>query len=134
MNSALENILATLQNTNVIRAYGEAKSVNPIYEDANADLPKILHHPLKEDAGPNRLGTEAVSQVTTIYFVLISVCPLGGLEAVREALLAALVGKVFGGSNGVSEVIHVEGEVLEVTATAIWWRDIFSYRLERRVL
>ncbi len=134
MSEDLKNALQALQVAGVIKSYGNARSVNALIEDATAELPKILYHPLKEEAGGNRLATQAVSQVTTIFFVLISVCPLGGLDAVREALLAGLVGKVFGGSNGVSEVIHVEGEVLEVNATAIWWRDIFSYRLERRVL
>ena len=134
MNADLQVVLEALRQAGTIKGYGDALSLNANIEDATLELPKILYHPLKEEAGGNRLGSEAVSQVTTIFFVLLSVCPMGGLDAVRNALLASLVGKVFGGSNGVSEVIHVEGEVLEVTATAMWWRDVFSYRLERRVL
>lgn len=134
MNVELKAVLQTLRNTGVIKGYDDARSISPNIEDASLELPRILYHPLKEEAGSNRLATESVSQVTTIYFVLISICTTENLEATRNALLAGLVGKVFGGANGVSEVNHVEGEVLEVTATAVWWRDVFSYRLERRVL
>lgn len=134
MISELKVLLTKMRADGLIKAFGEARSMNPLIEDASAELPRLLFHHLKEEAGGNRLATQAVSQVTTIYFVVLSVCKSEELAATREALLARVVGQVFGGENGVSEVIHVEGEVLEVSAAAVWWRDIFSYRLERRVL
>lgn len=134
MIDPLKLIFAALQAAGAIKSYDDARSVTANVEDASLELPRLLYHPLKEEAGGNRLATTAVSQVTTIYFVVISLCPAEQLESVRNALLAALVGQVFGGASGVSEVIHVEGEVLEVSATAVWWRDVFSFRLERRVI
>lgn len=134
MNNEVSVILTKLRTEGSIKSFDDARSITANIEDASMELPRVLYHPLKEEANPNRLATEAVSQVTTVYFVLVSVCPSELLEATRNAILANLVGKIFGGAVGVSEVNHVEGEVLEVSATAVWWRDVFSYRLERRVL
>lgn len=101
-------------------------------EQQSLQLPVWYVHPLQERAGGNQISTLATRQSVEVQFVVITVCTFADLPTWRDELFGALHGKVLDTSRHLSETEFLQGDVVDVTATAIWWRDVFSYRIERR--
>lgn len=99
--------------------------------DGLSGLPHWYVMPLHERAEGNENAAGATRQTVTVSFVVITVSKVAELEQWRDELFDALHGKVFDQSRRISECVYVQGEVVDVTATAIWWRDVFSYRIRR---
>lgn len=94
-------------------------------------LPAAFVHPVKDVArGGNRFGTYAHAQTVDEQFAVVTVCAIDELETwrghVRDKLIAGpLPGRVF-------ETDFIEGEILDLNRTAIWWRDVYGTAVERR--
>lgn len=106
-----------------------ARSIEPDPDDLDAALPLLRVHPWREQVQPNRYDN-CVAQRGDEQFAVITVCPLLSLPALRQLLDDSLLGKVLPGYK--HDVIAIGGEVLNVAATAIWWRDIYQTSRERR--
>lgn len=106
-----------------------AKSIEPDAADLDADLPLLRVHPWKEQVLPNRYDNH-VAQRGDEQFAVVTVCPIEELEALRTLLDSALLGKNL--PTYVHDITAVSGEVLQISATVIWWRDIYQTSRERR--
>lgn len=106
-----------------------AKSIEPDPADLDADLPLLRVHPWREQVLPNRYDN-FMAQRGDEQFAVVTVCLIDQLEALRNLLDSALLGKVL--PTYKHDIVAVSGEVLNVTATVIWWRDIYQTSRERR--
>lgn len=106
-----------------------ARSMEPDPSDLDADLPMLRVHPWREAVQANRYDN-FLQQRADEQFAVVTVCPIEDLEALRNLLDSALLGKVL--PTYTHDIVAVSGEVLNVTATVIWWRDIYQTSRERR--
>ncbi len=100
-------------------------------------VPAAFVHPLKDDAlGENRVSSCAHSQVRMERFGVVIVCAIDDLEDWRVEVDKALLtpnpatGEWLPGRKHATN--WVEGEIVDLTATQIWWRDTYSTKTERR--
>lgn len=130
---AMAEIIAALKTVPGLEVIAPAVSL-----EALPDLPKYpaaLIYPTKEVAEPNQLTTQfAARQTTMVLFTVVIACPMDKHEKLREDILVALVGKDTDSERNVDITVHVEGEVMELTPTLIWWRDVFGYKIHRRYI
>lgn len=102
-------------------------------DDAAAETPAAYVHPWTEEGAENALGNETPRQlVTDMFAVQVVAAPADvsagtdQLEDVRDQIKVALVGW----QGEYQDVIEfVRGDVLDVNAAKVWWRDI--YRVSR---
>lgn len=124
-------IIALLDAVGGIDAKSAISIQSVLSEDKNLALPVWYVHPLHEKAEGNATAAGATRQTVTVSFVVITVCAVDDLETWRDELFGAIHGKVLDPTRQLSEFVYEQGEVVDVTATAIWWRDVFSYRIRR---
>ena len=105
----------------------DALSLNPA-PDQQGTLPVLLIHPWTDQAGENRYDN-FVSQGVHERFALVIACARGDLAARRQQIFDALLGQKL--PEHEYETTYVEGKVLDISATAIAWRDIFQTQLDR---
>ncbi|MDI3259476.1 MAG: hypothetical protein QJR02_07245 [Sinobacteraceae bacterium] len=106
-----------------------ARSMESDPSDVSSALPVLLLHPWQEIAGPN-LYDATVTQRVAEQFACVSVCAITDLETRRSELFAALLGAQPPGYEDI--VLYVKGEVVGISASLIWWRDIYSIGFYRR--
>jgi hypothetical protein len=130
---AMSEIIAALRTVPGLEVIAPAVSLQAL-----PDLPKYpaaLVYPTKEVAEPNQLTTQfAVRQTTMVLFTVVLACSMDDHERLREAVLVALVGKEPDAERNVDLTVHVEGEIMELTPTLVWWRDVFGYKIHRRYI
>lgn len=106
-------------------AVRKARKVEPDLDDGTATLPLLLLHPWKEAAGANPYDNHVRHEVFE-RFACVTVCAEDDLEDHRQHLFDALLGQV--PPDYTDDVQYIEGEVLDLNMTTIWWRDIFEMK------
>lgn len=106
-----------------------AKALDADPLDANTTLPILLAHPVEEAAYPN--STDFITrQRVDEHFALLTICKIEDLEARRQEVFDAVLGQQLPGYDEV--MFFVGGTVQNITASVIWWRDIYKTATNRR--
>ncbi len=100
-------------------------------------LPAAFVHPVKDTReGESRLGNCRHSQVRVESFAVVVVCAIDDLQGWRDEVDTVLLTPPGPGAEWLPGRKHatqwVEGDIVDLTRTAIWWRDIYSTSVERR--
>src|SRR3546814_3015973 len=69
------------------------------------------------------------SQSVAEHFAVITVCKIDDLEASRDLLFSASLGKVL--PTYVQEIQYLRGATFGLDASVIWWRDILITHRDR---
>lgn len=105
--------------------------MGPDYDELDEDLPICFVHALEDEDKKNQtMG--AVEQEELTRFRLIYVAKnidldaeIDPMEDLRDQVKAALLGWTNNGLHGPVE--KVSGGVIEVSAQAVYWADVFSF-------
>lgn len=120
--------LAPLQAQHGWKHVGEALSLNAVPDWSR--MPAAFVHPLKETAlDGNQLGAHAHRQIVTENFAVVIVCPLAELEQRRDEVRNTLLPGPL--QDRQWQTNYVEGEVLDLDRTTIWWRETYSTQVLR---
>lgn len=95
-----------------------------------SQLPVAYVHPTKEEAEPSGYDNLVVQQLDCEFTVMFAVAVgSDALDAVRDQVRNSLLGYVINSEYDAIE--FSSGEILEISASVIWWRD--SYVTKRYV-
>lgn len=108
-------------------AVRDAMAMNPSFEGVT--LPLVYVYPSKEVAAPNSLDNH-VRQNVSEQFAVLTLCAIADLETKRQKIFDKLLGAQL--PDYVYEITYVGGEVLDISGTAISWKDTFETKRDRR--
>lgn len=89
-----------------------------------SQLPIIYVHPAVEEAKPSTYDNLVVQQIDCKFSLMIAASTDNdSLETIRDQARNSLLGYVI--ESGYDAIEYESGELLEISASTIWWRDTY---------